>query len=80
MTLQEVEAALTALAGAPGLWVNTKLALAGNVAVDGEEVVVTDVRGREFVWRPRRSARCGPQARTIAARPTERWRQRVNPE
>ena len=52
MTLQEVEAGLTALADAPGLWVNTKLALAGNVAVDGEEVVVTDVRGREVRLAP----------------------------
>ena len=52
MTLQEVEAALTALADAPGLWVNTKLALAGNVVVDGEEVVVTDVRGREIRLAP----------------------------
>ena len=45
MTLPEVEAALTALADAPGLWVNTKLALAGDVAVDVEDVVATFVDG-----------------------------------
>ena len=52
MTLQEVDDALTALADAPGLFVNTKLALAGNVAVDGENVAATFVDGTAATLAP----------------------------
>ena len=73
MTLQDVEAALTALAGAPGLFVNTKLALAGGVTIDGEEVVVVDVRGREVrlapedisTLRPASADDCGEAGRAL---------------
>ena len=73
MTLEDVEAALTALADAPGLFVNTRLALAGNVVIDGEEVVVTDVRGREVrlapeaigTLRPASADDCGEAGRAL---------------
>ena len=75
MTLQEVEAALTALADAPGLFVNTKLALAGDVAVDGEDVVATFVDGTAAslapeaisTLRPASADDCGEAGRALAA-------------
>ena len=60
MTLQEVEAALTALAGAPGLWVNTKLSLAGDVSVDAENVVATFVDGTTATLAPEAIATLRP--------------------
>ena len=75
MTLQDVEAALSALAGAHGLWLNTKLALAGNVAVDEGNVVATFVDGTIATLAPEAIATlrgasaddCGEAGRALAA-------------
>ena len=45
MTLQDIEAVLNAPEAARGLWLNAKLALAGDVTIDGEDVVATFVDG-----------------------------------
>jgi hypothetical protein len=53
VTLQEVETKLAELSGARGVWVNRKLVTPiSNATIDGEEVVVIDVNGREFRLAP----------------------------
>jgi hypothetical protein len=52
MTLQEIQTALVLLADAPGVRVNGVFALTGNVVVDGEEIIVTDVHGRTLRLAP----------------------------
>jgi hypothetical protein len=52
VTLEDVETALTALAEAPGLFVNERLALAGNVTTDEENVLATFVDGEEATLAP----------------------------
>jgi hypothetical protein len=53
MTLQEIEAALAELSGARGAWVNGKLVTpVSNATIDGGEIVIVDVRGREVRLAP----------------------------
>jgi hypothetical protein len=75
MTLQEAETALTALADAPGIWVNERLALAGNVTIDEEEIVATFVDGATVTLapeaistlRPASADDCGEAGQALAA-------------
>jgi hypothetical protein len=52
VTLQEVETALTAFAETPGIFINEKLALTGDVAIVGEDVDVTFVDGTSATLAP----------------------------
>jgi hypothetical protein len=60
MTLEDVESALTALAAAPGLFINEKLAMTSNVIVIAENLLAVFVDGKEATLAPEAIATLRP--------------------